>query len=56
MQGIELYIHEKDKPKTRLLEVKIPIFAEEKFNKIGHIDALINAFQIPKELAKEDKN
>jgi len=56
MQGIELYIHEKDKPKTKLLEVKIPIFAEEKFNKSGAVDALINAFQIPKELPKEEKN
>jgi len=54
MQGIELYIHEKDKPNTKLLEVSIPIFAEEKFIKNGRIDALINAFQMPEELPKED--
>ena len=54
MQGIELYIHEKDKRKTKLLEVKIPIFAEEKFNKNGSMDTLINAFQIPEELPKEE--
>ena len=54
MQGIELYINEKDKPKMKLLKVSIPIFTEEKFNKSGNLDTLFNAFQIPEELPKED--
>ena len=54
IQGIELYIHEKDKSKTKLLEVSIPLFTEEKFNKSGSLDTLFNAFQMPEELPKED--
>lgn len=38
----------------KLLEVKIPIFSEEQFNKSGSIDTLFKALQIPKELPKED--
>ena len=54
VQGIELYIHEKDKSEIQSLEVNIPIFPEEKYSKPGSVDSLMNAFQIPDELPEED--
>lgn len=55
VQAIELYIAEKEKDKTKLLKLDIPIFTEEKFTNEGNLETLIDAFQIPNELPEEKK-
>jgi hypothetical protein len=56
IQGIELYIHEKDKSKIETLKLKIPIFAEEKFATPGDINNVITAFKIPDDVSEEVKD
>ena len=46
VQGIELYTHKGDK--DEVLELKIPVISEERFNRIGSMDSLTKAFKIPK--------
>jgi len=47
VQGIELYTRKDEKIPT--LKLEIPIIYEEKFSKVGNMDDLIDAFQIPEE-------
>ena len=52
IQGVELYIHDYDKYET--LELNIPVISEDKFSKIGKIESLIESFEIPDKLPKEE--
>ncbi|MFW9864977.1 MAG: hypothetical protein ACFFEN_02685 [Candidatus Thorarchaeota archaeon] len=54
IQGIELYINKDDKSPP--LELIIPIIDEKKFSNHGSIEALVNAFKIPEQLTKEEKD
>lgn len=54
VQGIELYVHERDESQIKSLEVNIPIFSEEKFKQQGSTETLLKAFQIPEELPEEE--
>lgn len=54
VQAIELFTRKDDKLPT--LELKIPIIYKEKFSKVGSLDELINAFQIPDQLPDEKLN
>ena len=56
IQGIELYIHEKDKAKIPILKLKIPIFSEERFSNAGDISNVETAFKIPDDVPEEVKN
>ncbi len=56
IQGIELYIHEKDKAKIPILKLKIPIFSDERFAKARDISNVESAFKIPEDLPEEVKN
>ena len=51
IQGIELYVNKDDNAPP--LELHVPVIFEEKYNKPGTIDALINAFQIPERMPEE---
>ncbi len=55
IQGIELYIHKEDKSQTQVLELKIPIFTEDKYSKPRDINNVLNAFEIPKKLPEENE-
>ncbi|MHA1272056.1 MAG: hypothetical protein ACTSQP_03695 [Promethearchaeota archaeon] len=50
VQGLELYVSDKEESASKVLDLKIPIFYEERFRKKGSIETLIKAFQIPDEL------
>ncbi|TFG08500.1 MAG: hypothetical protein EU539_02110 [Promethearchaeota archaeon] len=50
IQGLELYTKKTEKSKAQVLNLKIPIFQEEKFSKKGEMKSLIDAFEIPSEL------
>jgi hypothetical protein len=52
IQGIELYVREEDKSPP--LELKIPVIYEEKINKPGSIDKLVEAFHIPSQLPEDN--
>jgi len=52
IQGLELYINEKDRSPP--LELEIPIIHEDKFNKPGSIKKLIKAFQIPVQIPENN--
>ena len=54
IQGIELYINKDDKSPP--LKLKIPVIDEDKYNKSWSIESLVHAFQIPDQLAKEEKD
>ncbi|MFX1338040.1 MAG: hypothetical protein ACFFDK_05485 [Promethearchaeota archaeon] len=56
IQGIELYIHENDKSKIQTLNLKIPIFSEERFFSPGVITDVLNAFKIPDRISEEENN
>ena len=56
IQGMELYIHKKDKSKIQTLELKIPIFPEERFANSGDISNVLNAFKIPEDTSEEGNN
>ena len=56
IQGMELYIHKKDKSKIQTLELKIPIFSEERFANPGDISNVLNAFKIPEDTSEEGNN
>lgn len=51
IQGIELYIDEKDKAPS--LKLKVPVIYEEKFSKPGKLKDLIKAFQLPKQTSQD---
>ncbi|MFW9948336.1 MAG: hypothetical protein ACFFDX_16030 [Candidatus Odinarchaeota archaeon] len=54
IQGIELFIPNYEKYDS--IELKVPVIPEEKFNRPGKIDSLIESFKIPKELPDEKLN
>lgn len=54
IQGIELYIDEKDRAPS--LKLKVPVIFEEKFSKPGKLKDLIKAFQIPKQISQDKEN
>jgi len=56
IQGIELYIHERDKSKIQILNLKIPIFSEERFAHPGDINNVLDAFKMPKDISEEAEN
>ncbi|MFX0071192.1 MAG: hypothetical protein ACFFAO_08890, partial [Candidatus Hermodarchaeota archaeon] len=53
IQGIELFTPKRIDSKSQVLDLKIPIFQEEKLSKQGNITALTDAFKIPSKLPEE---
>lgn len=54
IQGIELFTPDYEKYES--IELKVPVIPEEKFNKPGKIDTLIESFNIPEKLSDEKLN
>ena len=54
VQGIELYSSKFER--STPLELKIPIFSEEKFNKPGSIEKLYNAFHFPELVPEQSED
>ena len=51
IQGIELFVKQDDD--APILQIKTPIIEEEKLSKVGKLDDLIDAFEIPETLPDE---
>lgn len=54
IQGIELFIPEHEKYDS--IKLKVPVIPEEKFNRPGKIESLIESFNIPENLPDEKLN
>ncbi len=54
IQGIELFTPDYEKYDS--IELKVPVIPEEKFNKPGKIDSLIESFNIPEKFPDEKLN
>ncbi len=54
IQGIELFIPEYEKYDS--IKLKVPVIPEEKFNRPGKIDSLIESFNIPEKISDEKLN
>lgn len=53
IQGIELFIPEYEKYDS--IKLKVPVIPEEKFNRPGKIESLIESFNIPEKMPDEEK-
>ena len=54
IQGIELFIPDYEKYDS--IKLKVPVIPEEKFNRPGKIDSLIESFNIPEKIPDEKLN
>ena len=54
IQGIELFTPDYEKYDS--IKLKVPVIPEEKFNKPGKIDSLIESFNIPEKISDEKLN
>ena len=54
VQGVELFVNKEYHPDV--LKLDVPIIYEEKISRVGDINDVIKAFQIPDELPEEEEN
>ncbi|MHA1148698.1 MAG: hypothetical protein ACTSR8_10680 [Promethearchaeota archaeon] len=50
IQGIELFVPKVDASLAEPLQLKIPLFYEERFSHVGSMETLLNAFEVPEQL------
>ena len=50
VQGIELFIPKADASDADPIQIRVPLFYEEKFSNVGSMEALLNAFEVPERL------